>query len=66
MKLTVKIQDRSFEVEIEDLSARPIVATVEGERFEIWPENGGTGPQKTVPAGTPASAPASSIAQRFA
>ena len=40
MKVTVKINDRSFEVEITDLYARPIVATVEGERFEVWPENG--------------------------
>ena len=38
MKLTVKIDGRFFEVEIADLSACPIVALVEGERFEVWPE----------------------------
>jgi biotin carboxyl carrier protein len=38
MKVTVRIEDRAFEVEIENLFNRPIVAIVEGERFEIWPE----------------------------
>ena len=37
MKYTVKIDERSYEVEIEDLFARPIVACVEGERFEVYP-----------------------------
>lgn len=40
MKVTVKIDERYFEVEIENLHTRPIVATVEGERFEVWPEGG--------------------------
>lgn len=39
MKYTVKIDDKSYEVEIEDLLARPIVARVDGERFEVYPEN---------------------------
>lgn len=39
MKVTVKIDDRFFEVEIGDLYTRPIVAVVEGERFEVWPED---------------------------
>jgi biotin carboxyl carrier protein len=43
MKVTVRIKDRAFEVEIENLFNRPIIAIVEGERFEIWPE-------ETVPA----------------
>ena len=38
MKLTVQIEGQAFEVEIDDLDARPIVATVDGERFEVWPE----------------------------
>lgn len=40
MKLNVKINDKNYEVEIEDLNARPIVAVVDGERFEVIPENG--------------------------
>jgi biotin carboxyl carrier protein len=38
MKLSVRVEGRTFEVEVADLSARPIVASVDGERFEIWPE----------------------------
>src|SRR6266498_4644615 len=40
MKYTVKIADKSYEVEIEDIHARPIVARVDGESFEVNPENG--------------------------
>ena len=40
MKLNVKINDKNYEVEIEDLNARPIIAMVDGERFEVTPENG--------------------------
>jgi biotin carboxyl carrier protein len=39
MKYTVKIRERQFTVEIADLSARPIRATVDGETFEVWPES---------------------------
>jgi biotin carboxyl carrier protein len=38
MKLRVKIDDQIFDVEVGDLKARPILATVEGETFEVWPE----------------------------
>lgn len=44
MKLRVKVDDQVFEVEVGDLTARPITAVVEGETFEVWPveENGGS------------------------
>ena len=38
MKYTVKIDDKSYQVEIEDILARPIIAHVDGERFEVHPE----------------------------
>ena len=38
MKYKVTIGKSTFEVEIEDITARPIVAIVDGERFEVWPE----------------------------
>ncbi len=43
MKLRIKVDDQVFEVEVGDLSARPITAVVDGETFEVWPveENGG-------------------------
>ncbi len=40
MKYTVTIADKSYEVEIEDIQARPVIAYVDGQRFEVSPENG--------------------------
>jgi glutaconyl-CoA/methylmalonyl-CoA decarboxylase subunit gamma len=39
MKYTVQIANKSYEVEIEDILARPVVAYIDGERFEVQPEN---------------------------
>lgn len=52
MKLNVKINDQTFEVEIADLNARPILATVDGETFEVYPE------EAVQPVARPAAAPA--------
>jgi biotin carboxyl carrier protein len=38
MKIHVRIQDKIFEVKIGDIQARPIQAEVDGEIFEVWPE----------------------------
>lgn len=38
MKYKVTIGQNVFEVEIEDTTVRPIIALVDGERFEVWPE----------------------------
>jgi biotin carboxyl carrier protein len=38
MKLRVTVDGRTFEVDVPDPRARPLVAVVEGERFEVWPE----------------------------
>jgi len=38
MKYRVRVEGRTFEVEVGDLAARPIVAIVDGARFEVWPE----------------------------
>ena len=40
MKYTVRIADTSYNVEIEDIHARPVIAHVDGERFEVHPETG--------------------------
>ncbi len=29
---------KTYEVEVEDIQARPILAKVDGETFEVWPE----------------------------
>ncbi len=41
MKVTVKVDGQMFEVEIADITARPVIATVGGESFEIWPSADG-------------------------
>jgi biotin carboxyl carrier protein len=38
MKIHVKIQDKTFEVKVGDTLVRPIQAIVDGEVFEVWPE----------------------------
>lgn len=38
MKIHVKIQDKTYEVTVGDLQARPVIASVDGEDFEVWPE----------------------------
>lgn len=60
MKLNVKIKDETFEVEIADLNARPILATVDGETFEVYPEEAAQPFVRAaaVPAPIPAPAPA--------
>ena len=40
MKYNVKIGEKTYIVEIEDINARPVIARVDGERVEVMPENG--------------------------
>jgi glutaconyl-CoA/methylmalonyl-CoA decarboxylase subunit gamma len=40
MKYNVKIGEKEFEVEIDDINKRPIIARVDGEEFEVRPEVG--------------------------
>jgi Acetyl/propionyl-CoA carboxylase, alpha subunit len=58
MKITVKIQDKTYTVQVGDLRARPIAVEVDGEPFEVWPEENTTAPVSR--AQTPA-APAPAI-----
>jgi len=62
MKIQVVIDNQSYTVEVDDLHSRPVIATVQGERFEVWPEDanaGGaapaTGPAVSVPDSGPVS-----------
>jgi biotin carboxyl carrier protein len=41
MKMRITIDEHSFEVEVGDLGGRPILVTVDGESFEVWPEENG-------------------------
>lgn len=38
MKIRVTIDAETYEVEVGDMNARPIHATIEGETFQVWPE----------------------------
>lgn len=46
MKFEVQIDNQNYTVEIDDIHARPVIALVQGERFEVWPED-----QDDSPAG---------------
>jgi biotin carboxyl carrier protein len=38
MRVRVRIDDRTYVVEIEDPQAEPVIAVVDGHRYELWPE----------------------------
>jgi biotin carboxyl carrier protein len=57
MKLNVKINETTYTVEIEDLNARPIVAVVDGDRFEVTPVNGDQPQVRKEASALAASAP---------
>ena len=50
MKIQVKIQNSTYEVNIADMNARPIKAVVDGETFEVWLE------ENTQPSTSPVQA----------
>jgi biotin carboxyl carrier protein len=60
MKMKVKINNQTFEVTLGDLNARPIVATVDGQTFEVYPEGmpAVQAPAPVIPAQVSAPAPA--------
>lgn len=48
MKYTVTVQGQTFDVEVGDVTARPVIATIGATTFEVWPET----PKNTL-ANTP-------------
>src|SRR5512143_843540 len=73
MKITVKVDDQSYAVEVGDIHDRPVLAIVDGETFEVWPEEVIiTHPsththtmslQQAMPASAPAARSAAPMAQ---
>jgi biotin carboxyl carrier protein len=57
MKMRVKINNETYEVEIGDLKSRPILATIGEETFEVWPEEAEAIPVSPAPF-SPVYAPA--------
>jgi len=39
MKYKITISDKIYEVEIDNINVRPVIAFVDGDRFEVMPEN---------------------------
>ncbi len=61
MKLIVTIDNHVYEIELEDIQSRPVIAFVEGQRFEVWPESAGKpesqasiAPNISIPDSSPA------------
>jgi len=50
MKFIVRIDNQSFEVEIDNINERPIVAVVDGKTYEVWPDNEMNGALQNGPA----------------
>lgn len=60
MKVTVKVDGQLFEVEIADIATRPVIATVDGELFEVWPEGDQEAKITASPVVQPIQPPATS------
>lgn len=39
MKYKITVNNKAYEVQIEDINTRPIIAFVDGDRFEVMPEH---------------------------
>jgi len=54
MKYCITIKNKPYVVEIEDINARPVIAYVEGQRFEVIPDMNPAGskdnPETTIPS----------------
>lgn len=38
MKMKVRVGTQTYKVDIDDIHARPVIAFIDGERFEVWHE----------------------------
>jgi glutaconyl-CoA/methylmalonyl-CoA decarboxylase subunit gamma len=39
MKYKITVNEKTYEVEVENINARPVIAHVDGERFEVMPQD---------------------------
>ena len=53
MKYRISIDKHQFEVRVDNLRSRPIVVTVDGETFEVWPEGQEAAPAAAAPEAAP-------------
>jgi len=68
MNINVTIAGKTYTVKIEDLHARPVKAEVDGEVFEVWPEEDAPQPvqAQSVPAAVSAAKPTTAPTQTTA
>ncbi len=63
MKVNLIIEGKNYQVNIDDVSTRPVIAEVNGQTFEVWPEETGAAipeaQQATVAAPKATETPAS-------
>lgn len=60
MKYNVTVGEKTYEVEIEDLNKRPVIARVDGEAFQVLVE------RRETPPAAQSAAPADSTAKKVA
>ncbi|NLZ26162.1 MAG: biotin/lipoyl-binding protein [Chloroflexi bacterium] len=59
MKIKVEIQEKIYEVTIQDIHARPVIAEVDGVQYQLWPEEkADTLPVASAVQSAPVAAPA--------
>jgi biotin carboxyl carrier protein len=72
MKYKITVNEKTYEVEVENINTRPVITHVDGERFEVMPQDAGqaeTGKEanvkieKKTPASNPVKAAISSTPQ---
>lgn len=59
MKYRVKVEEQWYEVEIKDLTTQPVIAYVDGESFEVWPESSDNSSIQTVKQPASSATPSS-------
>jgi biotin carboxyl carrier protein len=60
MKMKIKVDDETYEIELGDLDSRPILAKVNGQTFEVYPEE----VQAVMPVNPPLSSKPVTTAER--
>lgn len=55
MKVTITIEGKQYQVSIDDLNTRPILAEVDGKTYEVWPEEADA-PVASTPTAAPVAA----------
>lgn len=61
MKMKLAIEGNTMEVEVGNLDTKPVVVMVDGDRFEVWPEDEKAATAAAAPAPKPLSPTSSGV-----